>query len=391
MKDLKHRIKKFIENEKYQGIEWIIQNKDNVYFDRVGYLDLESKTPFPENTIYRIWSMTKPIISIVILQMIEEKKINLNDPINLYLPIFSNLTVLENNYSSIKDIKKVDTLPTIKNLLLHTAGFSYNFLGDLIGNEYHNLQLFYSENTTLEEEINTLATVPLLYEPDSRWVYSVSIDILARIIEIVSQNSLEFELKQRIFDPLKMENTAFSIKKEDVPKLMTSYHYDETTNKLIPPNVNPRYISNYGYPLHNKKFSRGGIGLYSTTNDYMKFVNMLRKGRSDDNISIISKETLNQAIQNQISLSFLPFEIKNFDVEYLTENLFDPYGWGYGFRTLMKETKFKNKGEFGWSGAASTYFMVDQKNSITAVLMTQVFQGDPNLHKEFYDFIYSNM
>ena len=124
MKDLKHKIKKFIENEKYQGIEWIIQNKDNVYFDRVGYLDLESKTPFPENTIYRIWSMTKPIISIVILQMIEEKKINLNDPINLYLPIFSNLTVLENNYSSIKDIKKVDTLPTIKNLLLHTAGFS---------------------------------------------------------------------------------------------------------------------------------------------------------------------------------------------------------------------------------------------------------------------------
>ena len=334
MKDLKHKIKKFIENEKYQGIEWIIQNKDNVYFDRVGYLDLESKTPFPENTIYRIWSMTKPIISIVILQMIEEKKINLNDPINLYLPIFSNLTVLENNYSSIKDIKKVDTLPTIKNLLLHTAGFSYNFLGDIIGNEYHNLQLFYSENTTLEEEINSLATVPLLYEPDSRWVYSVSIDILARIIEIVSQNSLEFELKQRIFDPLKMENTAFSIKKEDVSNLMTSYHYDETTNKLIPPNVNPRYISNYGYPLHNKKFSRGGIGLYSTTNDYMKFVNMLRKGRSDDNISIISKETLNQAIQNQISLSFLPFEIKNFDVEYLTENLFDPYGWGYGFRTF---------------------------------------------------------
>ena len=90
MKDLKHKIKKFIENEKYQGIEWIIQNKDNVYFDRVGYLDLESKTPFPENTIYRIWSMTKPIISIVILQMIKEKKINLNDPINLYLPIFTS-------------------------------------------------------------------------------------------------------------------------------------------------------------------------------------------------------------------------------------------------------------------------------------------------------------
>ena len=391
MKNLKKKLKKFIENEKYQGIEWIIQNNDNVYFDRVGYLDLESKTLLPENTIYRIWSMTKPIISIVILQMIEENKINFNDPINLYLPIFSNLMVLENNYSSIKDVKKVDNLPTIKNLLLHTAGFSYNFLGDLIGNEYHNLKIFYSENTTLEEEINTLATVPLLYEPDSRWVYSVSLDILARIIEIVSQNTLEIELKKRIFDPLKMENTAFSIKKEDTPKLMKPYHYDETTNKLIPPNVNPRYISNYGYPLHNKKFSRGGIGLYSTTNDYMKFVNMLKKGRSDDNISIISKDTLNQAIQNQISLSFLPFEIKNFDVEYLTENLFDPYGWGYGFRTLIKETKFKNKGEFGWSGAASTYFMVDQKNSITAVLMTQVFQGDPNLHKEFYDFIYSNM
>lgn len=389
MNNLSRVLKKYIDSNQYQGIEWIIKYKGKIYSDRIGYLDKEKKIKIKDDTVYRIWSMTKPIISIVILQLIEENKIKFEDPINYFLPIFDNLKVLNYNYDSIEDVKNVEKMPTIKDLLLHTAGFSYNFLDDIVAKKYHDLELFYSDHTTLKEEINLLSSIPLLYEPGTKWTYSVSVDVLARIIEIVCNNSLEEVLKERIFTPLKMFNTSFSINNSN--NLMLSYHYDSVSKKLCSPNVNPRYISNYGYPLNNKKFSRGGIGLYSTAKDYMAFALMLQTGKTLNNNKIISTEMLKKATMNQISSSFLPYQIKNFDIDNLDENIFDPYGWGYGFRVLIKDQKYGSIGEFGWSGAASTYFLVDPYNSLTAVLMTQVFQGEPLLQQDFYKFIYSHL
>ena len=390
MENLPRILETYIESKKFPGIEWIIKLDEKKYSGSIGYLNLENKEKLNANCSYRIWSMTKPIISIVILQLIEEKKIKFEDPINLYLPSFNNLKVLKENAKSIEDIKNVENNPTIKDLLLHTAGFSYNFLGDIIAEEYHNIGLFYSNETTLEKEIDTLSNIPLLYEPGTRWVYSVSVDILARIIEVVENTSLEFQLKKRIFDPLEMHNTGFSINVNN-QKLMKSYHYNNVNKKLVKPDVNPRYISNYGYPINGKNFARGGIGLYSTANDYLLFAEMLQTGLSQKGEKIISIEMLKNATQNQISKSFLPYQIKNFDIKVLDENVFDPYGWGYGFRVHLQNNNFNNKGEFGWGGAANTYFLVDPKYKLSAVLMTQVFQGDPNLHKDFYNYIYSQL
>ena len=390
MENLPRILETYIESKKFPGIEWIIKLDEKKYSGSIGYLNLENKEKLNANCSYRIWSMTKPIISIVILQLIEEKKIKFEDPINLYLPSFNNLKVLKENAKSIEDIKNVENNPTIKDLLLHTAGFSYNFLGDIIAEEYHNIGLFYSNETTLEKEIDTLSNIPLLYEPGTRWVYSVSVDILARIIEVVENTSLEFQLKKRIFDPLEMHNTGFSINVNN-QKLMKSYHYNNVNKKLVKPDVNPRYISNYGYPINGKNFARGGIGLFSTANDYLLFADMLQTGLSQKGEKIISIEMLKNATQNQISKSFLPYQIKNFDIKVLDENVFDPYGWGYGFRIHLQNNKFNNKGEFGWGGAANTYFLVDPKYKLSAVLMTQVFQGDPNLHKDFYNYIYSQL
>ena len=390
MENLPRILETYIESKKFPGIEWIIKLDEKKYSGSIGYLNLENKEKLNANCSYRIWSMTKPIISIVILQLIEEKKIKFEDPINLYLPSFNNLKVLKENAKSIEDIKNVENNPTIKDLLLHTAGFSYNFLGDIIAEEYHNIGLFYSNETTLEKEIDTLSNIPLLYEPGTRWVYSVSVDILARIIEVVENTSLEFQLKKRIFDPLEMHNTGFSINVNN-QKLMKSYHYNNVNKKLVKPDVNPRYISNYGYPINGKNFARGGIGLFSTANDYLLFADMLQTGLSQKGEKIISIEMLKNATQNQISKSFLPYQIKNFDIKVLDENVFDPYGWGYGFRVHLQNNNFNNKGEFGWGGAANTYFLVDPKYKLSAVLMTQVFQGDPNLHKDFYNYIYSQL
>ncbi len=390
MENLPRLLEKYIKSQKFPGIEWIIKLNEKKYSGCIGYLNLENKKKLNEHCSYRIWSMTKPIISIVILQLIEEKKIKFEDPIKLYLPCFDNLKVLKENAKSIKDTTNVKNDPTIKDLLLHTAGFSYNFLGDIVAEEYHNIGLFYSDHTSLEEEIDALSNIPLLYEPGTRWVYSVSIDILAKIIEVVEKNSLEFQLKKRIFEPLEMINTSFSINLNE-RSLMNSYHYDNLSKKLVKPDINPRYISNYGYPTNGKNFARGGIGLYSTANDYLLFTEMLQTGLSQKGEKIISAEMLKNATQNQIPKTFLPFQIKNFDINFLDENVFEPYGWGYGFRVNLQNTNFNNKGEFGWGGAANTYFLVDPKYKLSAVLMTQVFQGDPNLHKDFYNYIYSQL
>jgi len=394
MQNLQKIIDQHVNDGLYPGVEWKINHKGKIFKGKSGCLSLEEKRPIATNTIYRIWSMTKPIISIVILQMIQEKKIKFEDELSLFLPQFSNIKVLKNIKANIEDVVNIKKQPTIKDLLMHTAGFSYNFLGDPIGEQYHRLGLFCSENTSLEEEINLLSKIPLLYEPSTNWVYSVSVDILARIIEVVSGFTLQDQLKKRIFDPLEMYNTGFSLSSSNKLNLMSSYHYDNVNNILIESNTHPRKIANYDYPINNKNYSRGGIGLYSTLDDYSNFAEMLLTGKTIYGETILSSELLKQATTNQLSEFLLPFEIKNFDIEKLEENVFEPYGWGLGFRVMIdinKANGIGSIGEFGWAGAASTYFLVDPKNDLTAVLMTQVFEGSPTLSKDFVSNIYSNI
>ena len=383
-----------VKNGLCPGAEWKVFYKNKTYKGKSGYLNLSNKNVIKNNSIYRIWSMTKPIISIVILQMIQENKIKFDDELPLFLPQFSNLKIIKDASANIEDTVNIKKQPTVKDLLMHTAGFSYNFLDDPIGRQYHKLGLFNSEDTTLEEEVNLLATIPLLYTPSSRWVYSVSVDILARIIEVVSGSTLQSELKERIFNPLEMFDTGFTINSANTSRLMSSYHYDNTNSTLLKPNTHPRKIANFGYPINNKNYSRGGIGLFSTVDDYSNFAQMLLTGKTNKGELILSKELLKEATTNHLSQSFLPFEIKNFDTEKLDENVFDPYGWGLGFRVMMDIKKAKgigSLGEFGWGGAASTYFLVDPKNDLTAVFMTQVFEGNPILHKDFISNIYRNI
>ena len=203
MHNLKKLFVKHIDAGLYPGVEWKIIHQNNIFEGQLGYLDLSTKKSFGANSLYRIWSMTKPIISIVILQLIEEKKIKLNDIITEYLPQFNNLKVLKTKDSNISDSVDIKNIPTIKDLLLHTAGFSYNFLGDVVAKEYDRVGLFHSNHTTLEEEIHLLSTLPLLYQPSTKWVYSVSVDVLARIIEIITKEKLQSVLEKMYHQELK--------------------------------------------------------------------------------------------------------------------------------------------------------------------------------------------
>ena len=395
MDKLNHIFQKYINQGKYPGIQWQIIHKKTNYEGKVGYKNLDTKESIQEDTLYRIWSMTKPIIAIAAMQLIEKDLMKLNDPINLYLPEFSDLKVLKNEEEIITNTINLEKQPTIKDLLLHTAGFSYNFLADPVGKEYDQIKLFNSSTSSLEEEVKLLATIPLLFQPSSKWRYSVSIDVLGRILEVIMKSPLQDILKNQIFLPLGMDDTDFYISKRNASRLMQSYEYNLIENKLTEHILDSQKIGTYGYPLHNKNYARGGHGLFSTIKDYILFAEMLHSGKSEEGKEIISKDTIDYMTTNLLNPNLFPIEIASVgtikDQNYVND--LEPYGWGLGFRTLIDPTKnnnLGNKGEFGWAGAAATYFLVDSKKEISAVLMTQALNGDPSLKNNFYKFIYTH-
>ena len=395
MDQLNKILTKHIDDVRFPGIQWQINIKNQIYSGKVGYNNLETKEPVLDNTIYRIWSMTKPVVAIAALQLLEQNKINLGDEITKYLPEFINLKVLKNKNSSIDDVEELKIYPTIKDLFLHTAGFSYNFLANPVGKKYDEIKLFHSDITTLEEEIKKLAEVPLLYQPKSSWVYSVSMDVLGRILEVILNDTLQNILQKNIFDPLEMHETKFTIPVDSEYRVMQTYEYDQINSKLHRQINEPQKIGNYKYPLFENNYARGGHGLFSTISDFSIFTKMLHTGISSKGHQILNNKTLKLINTNALDNYYFPIEIPSIgivrDVNYVND--LEAYGWGYGFRTLMDLSKNNNLGslgEFGWAGAASTYFLVDNSKQMSALIMTQVLNGSPELKKDFYKFIYTN-
>ena len=386
---------KHIDEGRFPGIQWQINIRDQIYSGKVGYNNIETKDPVLENTIYRIWSMTKPVVAIAALQLLEQNKIQLDDLVTKYLPELSNLKVLKNINSSLDNVEGLKIQPTIKDLFLHTAGFSYNFLADPIGKKYDSIKLFHSDTTTLEEEIKKLAEVPLLYQPGAKWVYSVSMDVLGRVIEVVLNDTLQNILQKNIFDPLEMNETKFTIPADSEHRLMQTYEFDQENSKLHGQKIEPQKIGNYKYPLYEKNYARGGHGLFSTISEYSIFTKMLHTGKSVNGRTILQEKTLNLMSKNALDDFLLPIEIPFIgmvrDENYVND--LQAYGWGLGCRTLLDPSKNNNlgsHGEFGWAGAAATYFLVDNSKEMTALVMTQVLNASPELKNDFYKFIYTN-
>jgi len=202
-------------------------------------------------------------------------------------------------------------------------------------------------------------------------------------------------LQQKIFSPLDMKDTGFTISEEKQNRVMTSYEFDPLKMKLTELISDPQKIGNYGYPLNANSYARGGHGLFSSLNDYANFAKMLHTGKSKKGEQILNDQILKLISTNFLDPKFFPIEIATIgtikDENYV--NGLEAYGWGLGCRTLLDPSKQNNLGsigEFGWAGAASTYFLVDNKKNLSATIMTQVLFGNPELTREFYKYIYSN-
>ena len=336
-----------------------------------GNKDITSGAPMTRDTIFRIFSMTKPITGVAMMILYEEGKWHPSDPVSKYIPEFAHLKVFKGMDESGKMILEDPVHPpTMRELLTHTAGFTYGFFGrtpvDKMYMDQHVLQ-----SKSLQDMIDKLANIPLLYQPGTRWVYSVSMDVQGYIIEKLSGQSLPDFLQQHILGPLGMKDSGFFVPQEKRNRFATLYT-EGPKGELVTSGAPP---SDYAT---QPSMASGGGGMVSTAQDYLRFAQMLLNGGELDGARILAPATVQLMTTNHIAPSLMT-----------GESMFGPrpgLGWGYDcavYPDPQQADEVVGKGTFFWLGAADTWFWVDPTNDLIFVGMTQrmLGPGSPPVHE----------
>ncbi len=373
---IKPAMQRYVDQHRFAGISTLLARRGQiVHFEQVGYQDRERATPMAADTIFRIYSMTKPIICTALMILHEEGRFQLFDPVAKFLPAFGRVKVLSG--TSAANAQEVDAVRpmTMQQLFTHTSGLTYNFLEDsLVGDMYLQAGLMSNADDTLERVIAELARFPLAYQPGERWHYSMSIDVLAHLIEVISGQPLRDFLQQRLFAPLGMADTAFSVPTTQQARLAAMYgHPDISTHNFSQmvaawmAGENGRRDVEKTYPANDApNFARGGHGLFSTAGDYMRFAQMLLNRGQLDGVRILARKTVDLMHTNHIPAALLPYQVGPIASS--------GYGFGLGSRVCMNVAESAltgSVGEYGWAGAAKTYFWVDPQEELIGVLMAQ--------------------
>ena len=376
--------KKYLEKGLIAGLEWDIRLKNKSLSEGlIGFKDIKSKKALDLNQVYRIYSMTKPILSVALIRLIERNEIHLHSLAQEFIPSLRHLKVILPDGS----LERLKRPITIADLLTHTAGFSYNFnIGCQVASFYKELDILNDPKKSLEEMVDQISTLPLAFQPGDAWRYSVATDILGRILEVHRKQRLRDVLKDLILDPLGMSETDFSINENQVSRLMPM-HGTNDVNELI--SLKPKSLELVDiekvHPSRGADIKeRGGSGLFSTVKDYQLFCEFLINGKDKNGSQMISKTMHNFMLENRIPKKLLPLK--------LGPRLLDGYGWNLIGRLMINSGQamsLTNNGEFGWAGAAKTFFWIDRKENLTGVIMTQYAGCDINISDEFRAASYS--
>ena len=330
------------------------------YFEAIGYVDPASKAPMPRDAIFSIASMTKPMVSVAIMMLHDEGKLFLSDPVGKYLPKLANmqLGVIKTDASGKTIVETVPPArqPTIQDLLRHTAGFLYGARGDTAVHKMWPASSSSSAVTyTGPELIEALAKAPLAYQPGTVWDYSLAVDVQGLIVEAISGKPLGAFLEERIWKPLGMIDTSFTVPDAKKGRYALAFPNDPLTGK--PQSV----LHAAGKPL---KFECGGGCLVSTATDYLRFAQMLANGGSLDGKRLLARKTLEMMTSDQLGS-----EVRG---RTTSSVLNEGYSFGLGF-AVRSQTGIAayagSAGDYTWGGAFGTYFWVDPKEQLAVVLM----------------------
>jgi len=358
----------YVAGQKFSGIEWQVEvDGTTALSGQVGYADALQQTPIPEGALYRIYSMTKPIVSVLALILMEQGKLRLYDMLAQYDARFAQMRVLTPE----GDIHPALRPITVEDLMTHRSGFTYEFIhGCHVAQYYRAANVIADGERSLDDMMAALAAQPLAFQPGAQWRYGVSTDALAHVCQRAADRPLAELLQEYIFEPLGMQDTAFEVPADKLHRLMPMFGVGDLSGvppmELTPQALMPMDVD-VMYP-HDKPatFQRGGHGLFSTLADYAAFARMLIDGRAPDGRPLLSAATHAMLQQNRLPGSQVPIKIG--------PNAMPGYGWGLIGRVMLDRGQaltLTGDAEFGWAGAASTYFWVDAQARMSGVIMTQ--------------------
>jgi CubicO group peptidase (beta-lactamase class C family) len=346
-----------------------------------GFQDVEGKTPMRENTIFRIASMSKPITSVAIMMLYEEGKLRLNDPVSRFIPAFKQPRVATEGGATENARRGI----TIRDLLTHRSGISYGFLNaGAVGNAYRTngvVDGLTTTDMTTEQGIDKLAAQPLMSQPGAAWNYSLSTDVLGRVVEVASGQPFDVFLRERIFKPLGMVDTDFVVPEAKWSRFATVYSPEGNGIRPMkdPESFGNTNMSPLAYYKPGKKYFSGGAGLTSTIRDYARFALMLSGGGSVEGVRLLSPKSIELMSADHTGDLTTPGLLLGPGV-----------GFGLGFSVvtdLAATQALGSKGMYGWSGIYGTNFWVDPKEHLVAIVMVQKYPN-PTVSAAFQPLVY---
>lgn len=379
-----HLGRNYVEPGKITGCQTLVARHGHVaYFDSQGWADLERRKPVADDTIFRIYSMTKPITSIALMQLFEQGHFQLNDRIDRVIPEWKGMRVYVSGEGESMETREPSQPMTFRHILSHTAGLSYGAGRHPVDRMYQSLGVSRAPGETLDSFIEKLAGVPLHYTPGTRWMYSLATDVCGYLVQAISGQRFDQYLQEHIFDPLGMVDTAFQVAPEKAHRLAANY--ERQLNKKLKLIDDPE-TSSY---LKEPTFFSGGGGLTGTTADYFRFTEMLRRGGELDGARIIGKRTLDLMTRNHLAGGA---DLTTMAIGAFSETAYEGVGFGLGFAMTLDEVQSGSiaAGDYYWGGAASTIFWVDPKEDLVVIFMTQLMPSATfNFRGQLKNIIYS--
>jgi CubicO group peptidase (beta-lactamase class C family) len=354
-------MQRYVDEDKLAGMVTLVARRGTpVHFEKFGLQDIAAGVPMALDTIFRIYSMTKPITCVALMMLYEQGLFHLNDPVTRFLPEFQQVKVLGNGGA----LEETERAITVHDLLTHMAGLSYGDYpntGAPIDKLYDEADLFDTQ-ITLQEMVRRIAGLSLAHQPGQGWRYSVATDVVGRLVEVLSGASLAHFMEREIFGPLGMEDTAYSIAPEKAGRFATLYGQTDKGNLDVLDSV-------VGGTYTGVKLYAGGHGLVSTASDYFRFAQLLLNGGELDGVRLLGRKTVELMTINHVPAALLPIRM---------EEPWPGFGYGLGFGVLMDLAQsgiMGSVGNFRWSGWANTHFWVDPLEQLIGILMVQYIPG----------------
>lgn len=325
-----------------------------VYLQSAGWQDIEGQQAMQPNAMFQIRSMSKPVASLAVMQLIEQGRLHLSDSVSQYIPSFAGMEVFDDASDFNSSTHKPQREITIEDLLLHIGGLSHR------DRALYQSRQVRSRADTLEQLVEKVAAVPLISEPGTQWNYSISTTVLGRIVEIVSGQAFDEYLQQHVLMPLNMPDTGFYVEPQKLSQLTQVYRINNAALMREPDMDVPITV--------NPSLKEGAAGMVSTVPDYLRFLQAILNGGELDGVRVLSTAGVKQMITNQLPAEVLPISLN-------PPAPMSDLGWGYGFSIVIDGNSsafMRNDGEFGWNGSLGTFSWADPSTGLSAVLMLQL-------------------